>query len=206
VKAIPTYALIAALGMGAGFSFYQLVLAPGLAINTAQAADSRSEMPTTLPDFSLQDREGKKTSIRSWPGKSMVINFWATWCAPCRKEIPFLKELNQTYGPKGVQIVGIAVDTREAVLKYADKAQINYPLLIGEEDALTAIEAFGVQAVAYPFTVFTDAKARIVFLHLGELKPAEAPIIFGAIERVNSGELTPTAARAAIAKQLTAAK
>ena len=80
-------------------------------------------MPATrLPDFTLQDRDGTMRSIRSWPGKSMIVNFWATWCAPCRREIPLLKEMQQKHGADGFQIVGVAVDFREDVLKYARKS------------------------------------------------------------------------------------
>ncbi len=73
----------------------------------------------------------------------MIINFWATWCAPCRREIPLLKKIQAERGGEGFQIVGVAVDFRDDVLKYAKEIGIDYPLLIGEEDGLDAVTKFG---------------------------------------------------------------
>ena len=85
------------------------------------------------------------------------MNFWATWCAPCRREIPLLERLQSEHAADGFQVVGIAVDFRDKVLAYADEMKIDYPLLIGEQEALDAAAAFGVEMVGLPFTVFTDA-------------------------------------------------
>lgn len=156
-----------------------------------------------LPTFSLLNREGSLQSIQDWPGKSMIVNFWATWCEPCRREIPLLREIHQTRSAAGFQIVGVAVDFRDAVLKYADEMGIDYPLLIGEQDALEAVQAFGsVATTGLPFTAFTDNQGRIINLHLGELTALQAEVILGAIERVNAGELTPAEARTTVAERL----
>src|SRR6202042_2044610 len=89
------------------------------------AADSEmpapAKIPERLPEFSLSDSTGKATSISAWGGKSLILNFWATWCAPCRREIPLLKSLNGEWGGRDVQIVGIAVDYRDKVLAYAQE-------------------------------------------------------------------------------------
>lgn len=148
-----------------------------------------------LPEFSLKNRSGELQSIHSWPGKSLVINFWATWCAPCRREIPLLLELQKQYAADGMQLVGIAVDFRDDVLKYADAMHIDYPLLIGEQDGMEAIDAFGIQAVGFPYTVFTDAKGEIITTHIGELDQKQAELILNTIKRVNTGELKAPAAR-----------
>ena len=132
----------------------------------------------------------------------MIVNFWATWCAPCRKEIPFLKELQHERGKDGFQLVGVAVDVREDVLKYADKIGIDYPILMGEQDAFDAVSKFGLESTGFPFTVFTDKNGHIVAMHLGELKPPQAKVILDAVTRVNAGELTPAQARVVVAKQL----
>src|ERR1700709_1533368 len=82
-------------------------------------ATSKARAPVlTLPEFSLKNRAGELQSIHSWPGKSLIINFWATWCAPCRREIPLLIELQQQHAADAIQLVGIAVDFRDDVLKY----------------------------------------------------------------------------------------
>jgi thiol-disulfide isomerase/thioredoxin len=199
----------------AGFVTYKYALAPHAVVPTAEAPKAAIEAapataapgndasaPESLPDFTLMARDGSMQSIRSWPGKSMIVNFWATWCAPCRKEIPFLKELQHERGKDGFQLVGVAVDVREDVLKYADKIGIDYPLLMGEQDAFDAVSKFGLESTGFPFTVFTDKDGRIVVMHLGELKPPQAKAILDAVVRVNAGELTPAQARTVVAKQL----
>jgi thiol-disulfide isomerase/thioredoxin len=170
----------------------------------APAADESSALPQTLPDFTLGDLSGTPRSIRSWPGKSMIVNFWATWCAPCRREIPLLRELQKQHGAEGFQIVGVAVDVREDVVKYAQEIGIDYPVLIGEQDGLEAVNKFGQGSIGFPFTVFTDNQGRIVLFHLGEIHKEQADILLGAVRDVNSGKLTPAAARVVVAKQLAA--
>ncbi len=156
----------------------------------------------TLPEFSLKNRAGELQSVHSWPGKSLVLNFWATWCAPCRREIPLLLDLQKQYAADGVQVVGIAVDFREDVLKYADTMHIDYPLLIGEQDGLEAVDAFGIEAVGFPYTVFTDAQGNIITTHIGELHKHQAELILATIKKVNSGELAVGAARTELAAAL----
>jgi thiol-disulfide isomerase/thioredoxin len=132
----------------------------------------------------------------------MIINFWATWCAPCRREIPLLQKIQREHADESFQVVGIAVDFRDDVLKYAEEIGIDYPLLIGEQDGLDAISKFGITAAGFPFSVFTDTQSRIVLTHVGEIEQSEAEILIGAIKQVNAGQLTPAAARTVVAKQL----
>ena len=115
-----------------------------------------------------------------------------------------LNELNRTRSAEGFQVVGVAVDFREDVLKYADEIGIDYPILIGEQDGLNAVNSFGVEAVGFPFTAFTDSQGRIVTLHVGELTGPQAKVILDTITRVNSGELSPATARTAVARALAA--
>lgn len=203
-----TYITVAFAAGVAGFAIYYFALAPSTRQPTAaltassQPASASSSAPSVLPDFSLADMEGTPRSIRSWPGKSMIVNFWATWCAPCRREIPLLNELQRTHGEKGFQVVGVAVDVREDVLAYAQEIGIEYPVIMGEQDALEAANQFGIGSIGFPFTVFTDDRHRIVLTHLGELHEPQAEIILDVIERVNRGELTPSAGRTMAAAQL----
>ncbi len=106
--------------------------------------------------------------------------------------------------PTGFQVVGIAADFRDKVLAYADEMQIAYPLLIGEQEALDAATAFGVDAIGFPFTIFTDQQARIVVAHMGELTAAEADLILGAVTEVNAGRLSLEQARSRIEAGLAA--
>ena len=155
-----------------------------------------------LPEFSLADREGTMRSIRDWHGQSLVINYWATWCAPCRREIPLLMQLQRDHAHEGFQVIGVAVDFRDAVLEYAAEMKIDYPLLIGEQEALDSIGAFGIEAVGFPFTVFTDKAGRIVAAHMGELHADQAAVIMAAVRRVDRGEVTPLEARTQIEQAL----
>jgi thiol-disulfide isomerase/thioredoxin len=201
------YALIAVLAAAAGFGIYRFGLAPQTAPPEVEAPVARAEpggLPEVLPEFVLTDREGEPRSIQSWPGKSMIVNFWATWCAPCRREIPLLKQIQNEHGDEGFQVVGIAVDFRDDVLEYADEMGINYPLLIGEQDGLDAVAKFGLPAAGFPFTVFTDTQSRIVLTHLGEITESQSKVLLDVVRQVNRGELTPESARAVAAKQLAA--
>ena len=157
-----------------------------------------SQLVETLPQFQLADREGQMRSLQDWPDQALIVNFWATWCAPCRREIPLLQQLQRDHGPEGFQVIGIAVDFRDKVLAYADEMQIEYPLLIGEQEALDAAAAFGVEAVGFPFTVFSDRQGRIVTAHMGELTAAQASLILDAVRQVDSGSASPEAARASV--------
>src|ERR1700722_1394831 len=104
----------------------------------AEGALPSPKIPDRLPQFSLHDPAGKVTPIASFGDKSLMINFWATWCAPCRSEIPLLQSLHAEWAGRGMSVVGIAVDQRDKDLKFARRFNIGYPLLIGEQDALGA--------------------------------------------------------------------
>ena len=208
------YVVVAVLAAAAGFGIYQFALAPKAGVEptvdvtlpsdapATEGSDVDDGLPKVLPDFTLANLEGQPQSIRSWTGKSMIVNFWATWCAPCRREIPLLKKIQAEHGAEGFQIVGVAVDFRDDVLKYAKEIGIDYPLLIGEEDGLEAVTKFGQGSLGFPFTVFTDNQQRLVLFHLGELHPEQAKIMLATVRKVNAGELTVADARAVAAKQL----
>jgi thiol-disulfide isomerase/thioredoxin len=210
------YVAVAAIAAAAGFLIYRYAVVQRVEVvegpiavrpvaeQPVAAAEESGELPATLPDFTLGDLEGQPRSIRSWPGKSMIVNFWATWCAPCRREIPLLRELQQKHGAEGFQIVGVAVDFRDDVVKYAKDMGIDYPILTGEQDGLDAVMKFGQGSMGFPFTVFTDNQQRIVLFHLGEIKKEQADVLLGAVRQVNEGKLSPEAARAVAAKQLAA--
>jgi peroxiredoxin len=160
------------------------------------------KIPERLPDFSLKDRVGTPTSIRAWEGKSLIINFWATWCAPCRREIPLLEALHREWQARGVTVIGIAVDHRDKVLTFADEFKIAYPLLIGEQDALDVAAALGVASPGFPFTVFTDRRGEVVALYLGELHKPQADLILSVVQTLNLNQVALPAARRTIADGL----
>jgi thiol-disulfide isomerase/thioredoxin len=212
---------LAALGAGVlGYYIYDRVRAPVPQVVTLpvtspdEAASGEAgprpgelqgpQIPATRPDFTLHDLAGKPRSIAEWNGKSLVVNFWATWCAPCRREIPLLNRLHAEFAPRGVEVVGIAVDFAPDVAKYMKEFPIGYPVLIGEEDGLAAASAFGVKSMAFPFSAFVDAKGRVLTVYMGEIHEPQARAILDVLGRMSAGELEPEQARAELAKTLAA--
>jgi thiol-disulfide isomerase/thioredoxin len=161
-------------------------------------------IPDALPAFSLNNLQGQPTPISTWAGHPLVINFWATWCAPCRREIPLLKTLAGEWASQQVAIVGIAVDHRDQVAHFAEQFKIGYPLLVGEQDALDVAAKFGVASPAFPFTVFTDRRGEVVALFVGELHKPQADLIMSAVHNLDQGSLQLAQARRQIAAGLDA--
>jgi len=197
MKSWPVVA-IAVSAMAAGAAFYLYRQQPPAPVAAPTPEVDAAQLAATLPGFQLADRDGQLKSLQDWPNQALIVNFWATWCAPCRREIPLLQQLQRDHGAEGFQVIGIAVDFRDKVLAYADEMKIEYPLLIGEQEALDAAAAFGVEAVGFPFTVFSDRQGRIVTAHMGELTAAQASLILDAVRQVDSGATTPEAARASL--------
>jgi thiol-disulfide isomerase/thioredoxin len=164
----------------------------------APEAEKERKVPDTLPDITLADKDGKPTPLASFAGRPLMVNFWATWCAPCRREIPLLNRIRAERKPQNAEIVGIAVDFKEDVAKFLQKTPLNYPLLIGEEDGLAAAEAFGM-GMAFPFSVFVDSQNRILTLKVGELHEDEANFAFDRLLDIDRGVMTRQAAQAAVA-------
>ena len=158
----------------------------------------KKKVPDTLPDITLANLEGKPTKLASFGGRPLMVNFWATWCAPCRREIPLLNKIRGQRKAQNAEIVGVAVDFRDDVLKYVKSTPIDYPLLMGEEDGLAAAEAFGM-GMAFPFSVFVDSQNRILTIKIGELHEDEANFAFDRLRDIDNGVLTREAAQALIA-------
>ncbi len=159
-------------------------------------------IPERRPDITLADRDGKPRALSEWDGKVLVINFWATWCAPCRREIPMLNELAREHRGQGVEVIGIAVDFREDVLQYLQKMPIDYIVLIGEQDGMDAARAFGMDTIGLPFTAFTDSSGRIATIHVGELHRPQAEAILKLVSQVDSGTIDMATARARIREEM----
>ncbi|MBS1904383.1 MAG: TlpA family protein disulfide reductase [Bacteroidetes bacterium] len=122
-------------------------------------------------DFSLQDLNGKTVKLSDFRGKTVVLNFWATWCGPCRKEIPDFIDLQNQYGKDGLQFIGIAIDQEGAsVIKpFAENAKMNYPVLVGNDEVFAK---FG-GSNAIPVTLLIDKKGTIRNTYVGA-KPKQA--------------------------------
>jgi len=178
----------------------QTASAPAAAA-TPGSEPAAKKIPETVPDIELADRDNKKRRLSEWAGRPLMVNFWATWCAPCRREIPLLNQVHAQRAGQKLEIIGIAVDFRDDVLKYAKETNISYPLLIGEEDGLAAVSAFGMEP-NFPFTVFADSRQRLVALKVGELHQEEIDLILNRVVALDAGQLDLPAARQQISEGL----
>ena len=137
----------------------------------AQAADAPSSAPLYAASFT--DLSGQAVALEQLRGKVAVINFWATWCPPCRKEIPDLIEAQNQYHGRGVAFLGIAVeDNRELVQEFARAYNINYPLVAGKEPGIALMQTLGNQVAGLPFTLVLDAQGNIVATRRGPINAA----------------------------------
>lgn len=141
-------------------------LAAGLALHPL-SRETVAVTPPGLLDTPLESMEGGKKPLGTWKGKVLVVNFWATWCAPCRKEIPEFIRMQERLGPQGLQFVGIAIDEKDKVAPYMREVGINYPVLVGELDAVELSRALGNELGALPFTVVVDRSGKVVHTVLG---------------------------------------
>jgi len=151
-----------------------------------------------LPELTLPGLDGRSHRLRDWKGRPLVVNFWATWCEPCRREIPLLRSLRRERAIDRLEVVGIAIDFRDAAQKYATDSGIDYPVLIGEQGGFEAVAAFGMDPVL-PFSAFADRAGRIVTLKVGELHPDEADFILDRMRDLDQGRLSLATAREQIA-------
>jgi thiol-disulfide isomerase/thioredoxin len=148
------------------------------------------------PDFTLQSLNGQNMSLSDLRGKAVLLNFWATWCAPCKIEMPWFVELQNEYGAQGLQIVGVAMDdsSKDDIAKFAKDMGVNYPVLIGKE--AVGEEYGGVPALPESFFIGRDGK--IVDKIIGLKGKAE---IEDAVKKALNTQGTPAAATAAMQPQ-----
>jgi len=158
-----------------------------------------SEPVEMLPEFTLDNPEGVPQSIGSWPGKALIVNFWATWCAPCLREIPLLAEYQETYGERFLQVVGIAVDQPDPVRAFMAEMGFNYPVLIGQSEAMDAAASFGVEFYGLPFSVFTDTAGHVLGVHTGELHAGDLDDLISVLADLETGATDVPRARARLA-------
>lgn len=125
------------------------------------------------PDFALPDIDGYSRQLSHWRGKVILVNFWATWCAPCREEIPLLKRAQERHAARGLQVIGVAIDSEEAVSAYHREIRFNYPVLIGEIDAIWLLPAYGNPTGGLPFSALINAEGRIIHRKAGAYRPEE---------------------------------
>lgn len=183
-----------------GYLTYRLAMTDGAPSAPPEVAEEREaprELADSLPQFSLDNLAGEPVPITSWPDKPLLVNFWATWCAPCLREIPLLKSF-QTEHPD-LQVVGIAVDRRDPVESFAAEMQFNYPVLVGQTDAMDAAGLLGVEVYALPVTVFAAKDGHVLGIHTGEIHDEHLENFAAVLEDLESQRIDVAAARARMA-------
>jgi len=142
------------------------------------AATGRDQIIGSMrAEFTLSDVAGELRNINEWDGKVLAINFWATWCPPCIKEIPEFVEIQHKYQEQGLQFIGIALQRPEEVTEFIKEYAINYPVLAGEMKVIKIAESYGNDIGALPYTVIIDRKGLIQFIKRGPLDGESAEAI-----------------------------
>ena len=136
------------------------------------AAAATPDAGQKLASLTLPDLEGKAQSLAQWQGKKWVVNFWATWCTPCREEMPMLAKLARQH-EGAVQFLGIGIDTPEDMAKFARETPVPYPLLVGGNDIIELTAQLGNKATALPFTVVLDERGTVTGQHMGRISEAQ---------------------------------
>ena len=180
-------AVVAVVALLAGFWAARFLTTPELVPPAGDIAPATENTATTgtssiLVDFELPDTDGKLRKLSDWKGKTIVLNFWATWCPPCREEIPLFVDTQEKYKHDGLIIVGVAVDNAQDVKQFVDSYFINYPVLINDQENTKLMASYGNRLAALPYSVIIDRDGKIVSrrsgsFHKSDLEKALAGIL-----------------------------
>ena len=168
IAASLVFAVVATVG-----GYYASSTLTGDKANAAMVSTANSNAVNSLWNAQLQNAVGTSQKIAAFKGKPVVINFWASWCGPCVKEMPALSVMNQEYAKKGITFIGVGVDSDKNVNAFLQKVPVGYPVYIAGFGGADLARNFGNNAGALPFTVVIDAKGAIRSTKLGEVDPKE---------------------------------
>lgn len=169
------YVVVALAAVAAGYYLSTHISSPGTVNMPAVAATTHSSnlIGSYRPDFKLAGQSGEFVTPDDFPDKTVLINFWATWCAPCLEEMPMLVELQAQYADAGLLVLGIALDDIEKVQEFVQEFDISYPILVGMTDVMEANRDYGNLSGALPYTVLLDTDGIIQWQYSGALQHDE---------------------------------
>jgi peroxiredoxin len=164
----------AALGAGAGWLFDRQVLdREPVSLSAPAGAATEDLIGRKRPDFTLGAVDGKRVSAADFDGLVVLLNFWATWCEPCRAEMPMLSEVYEAHAQRGFTVVGIALDDVAQAREFVAELGVAYPILVGGADVMAVGAAYGNRAGLLPYSVLVDRDGIIRWTHLGEVRRAD---------------------------------
>ena len=132
-----------------------------------------------MSDFFLENIEGETISIVEFRGEKTLINFWATWCRPCRKEMPMLNGVFLSQDPSKFSVVGIAIDKPEKVVQFVAELGIDFPIMVGQSEAYDVMKDLGNEALTLPYTILIDEEGEVVWSKNTELKHSDMDEVLG---------------------------
>ncbi|UJP04664.1 MAG: TlpA family protein disulfide reductase [Nitrosomonas sp.] len=183
------YSFIAIVALGSG-SFIRSLISD--AYQTELTGEESLQGAQAILAARLPDLNGTDQAVSQWLGKVIVVNFWATWCTPCREEIPEFIEAQQKYGDQGLLFVGIAIDQADKVKMFSKEFGINYPVLVGGMNTWSLLEEAGNRHSALPYTVVINRSGELVENYLGRvnLKKLEKLVVPLLQQKPQAGEST----------------
>lgn len=164
------FAIVIIIAGGAGFGLQRYLQHDDHQLAPIIPESSQVNVIGTLrPSFEFKDTEGDLIKSSNLDGKVLLVNFWATWCPPCKKEMPAFIELQEQYAEQGFQIVGIALDDEDSVRDFADALGVNYPVMAAEYEGIALSREYGNHIGALPFSAFVDRNGKITKTQIGEI-------------------------------------
>jgi len=146
-------------------------------------AGSAAPINADLRSATFIDLSGKQRKLDEWQGRILICNFWATWCAPCREEIPLLMAAREKYATLGLEIVGIAIDNATKVRDFTSSLNISYPIYLAEANGLDLMRSLGNGSGGLPYTVVADRNGGVLHRKLGAFHQGDLDAILGPLAK-----------------------
>ncbi len=168
-------ALLAATGGALTFRYFdrQPPAMQGISGQVPMPADGQSLEGQRRPDYTLGSVTGERVSASDFDGQVVLLNFWATWCAPCREEMPMLVDLHDALQPQGFEVVGIALDDVQQAREFVTELGVDYTVLVGATDVMAVARVYGNRSGALPYSVLLDRQGVVRWTYMGVLEAAE---------------------------------